>query len=286
MSDQASSSGAVWFVTGASSGFGHDLVDVVLARGDRAVATARDPSRLAALVGRAPQRCLALPMDVTRPDQVQAAVAAAHARFGRIDVLVNNAGQGFAGAFEEASDTEIRAVFELNVFGVMNVTRAVLPGLRAQRSGAIVNITSVGGLVGRAGTAVYAATKFAVEGLSQAMAGELRHLGIRVMAVEPGPFRTNFLAAMPRAAARIPDYDASSGARIAALYPTHGHQPGDPHRAARAIVDAIVSGDPPQHLVLGAPALGLVREARAAFDRSLDAWESVTRAADRPDDGS
>ena len=274
---------AVWFVTGASSGFGRELVEEVLGRGGRVVATARDPSRLADLVERAPQRCLALPLDVVRPGQAQDAVRAAQDRFGRIDVLVNNAGRGFAGAFEEASDAEVREVFELNVFGLMNVTRAVLPGLRAQRSGAIVNVSSVGGLVARAGTAVYASTKFAVEGLSQAMAGELRHLGIRVMAVEPGPFRTNFLAAMPRAAARIDDYAPSSGVRIDALYPAHGRQPGDPRRAAAAIVDAIASGDPPMHLVLGAPALALVREARARFDREIDAWQAVTLSADYPE---
>jgi short-subunit dehydrogenase len=214
--------------------------------------------------------------------QAQEAVRVAHERFGRIDVLVNNAGRGFAGAFEEASDAEVREVFELNVFGLMNVTRAVLPGMRARRAGAIVNLSSVGGLVARAGTAVYASTKFAVEGLSQAMAGELRHLGIRVMAVEPGPFRTNFIAAMPRAVRRIPDYDASSGARIEALYPGHGRQRGDPRRAAAAIVAAIAGGDPPMHLVLGAPALALVREARERFDRELEAWQTVARSADYP----
>jgi NAD(P)-dependent dehydrogenase (short-subunit alcohol dehydrogenase family) len=273
---------AVWFVTGASSGFGREIVEEVLARGGCAVATARDSSRLAGLVALAPERALALPLDVVDPRQAQEAVRVAHERFGRIDVLVNNAGRGFAGAFEEASDAEVREVFELNVFGLMNVTRAVLPGMRARRAGAIVNLSSVGGLVARAGTAVYASTKFAVEGLSQAMAGELRHLGIRVMAVEPGPFRTNFIAAMPRAVRRIPDYDASSGARIEALYPGHGRQRGDPRRAAAAIVAAIAGGDPPMHLVLGAPALALVREARERFDRELEAWQTVARSADYP----
>jgi len=274
---------AVWLITGCSNGFGRELAAVALARGLRVVATARDASRLDDLVAGHEDRALALALDVTDAGQVAEAVSRAQARFGRIDVLVNNAGRGFAGAFEEASDAEIRAIFELNVFGLMAMSRAVLPGMRARRAGAIVNISSVGGMVARAGTAVYASTKYAVEGLSQAMRGELQPLGITVMAVEPGPFRTNFISAMERTARRIDDYAAGSGARIEQLYAGHGMQRGDPRRAAEAIMDALASSDPPIHLVLGAPALSLVRQSIERLSRELDTWEATTLGADFPD---
>jgi NAD(P)-dependent dehydrogenase (short-subunit alcohol dehydrogenase family) len=272
----------VWLITGCSSGFGRELVEVALARGARAVATARDPSRLDALLVGHADRSLALALDVTDPDQVAGAVRSAVERFGRIDVLVNNAGRGFAGAVEEASDDEVRATFELNVFGLLAMTRAVLPTMRAQRSGAIVNITSVGGLLARAGTGIYAASKFAVEGMTQSLAAEVRPLGIKVMAVEPGPFRTNFASAMDRAAARIDDYAATAHARIDEVVAGGGKQVGDPRRAAEAIASALEAAETPTRLVLGAPALRLVRASLEQFTRDLDAWASVSVGADFP----
>ena len=272
----------VWMITGCSSGFGRELAAVVLERGDALVATARDASRLDGLVARAPDRALALELDVTRPGQVRDAVETVRRRFGRIDVLVNNAGRGFAGAIEEVSDDEVRALFELNVFGLLAVTRAVLPGMRARRSGAIVNIGSIGGLLARPGTGVYGATKFAVEGITQALRAEVGPLGIRVMVVEPGPFRTNFAAAVERAAARIDDYAPTAWARIEQNRAGHGRQAGDPRRAAEAIVAAIGSADPPLNLVLGAAALGRARAGVGRLRGELDAWEAVARGADFP----
>ena len=272
----------VWLITGCSSGFGREIALAAAGRGACVVVTARDVERVADLASAIGDRALVLALDVTRAEQVGDAVRAAERRFGRIDVLVNNAGRGFAGAIEEASDAEIRALYAVNVFGPIEMARAVLPGMRLRRSGAIVNIGSVGGLVARPGTGIYASTKFAIEGVSQALAAELRPLGIKVMTVEPGPFRTQFLASMDRARARIDDYDATAGARIEQTYAGHGQQPGDPARAARAIVEAIGSDAPPTHLVLGAPALKLVRDELARFGAELDAWESVTLGADFP----
>ena len=276
----------VWLITGCSSGFGRELASVLLARGDRVVATARRPERLADLHDEAPDRVLALALDVTRPEQVGAVLREAQARFGGIDVLVNNAGRGVAGAIEEVTDAETRELYELNVFGALAMIRAVLPGMRARRSGAIVNISSVGGLLARPGTGIYASTKFAIEGISQALRAELEPLGIRVMAVEPGPFRTNFVAAMERVPGHIDDYAPSAWARIAQNQAGHGRQPGDPRRAALAIVQAIESPVPPLHLVLGAQALGLVRDEQARTRDELDAWEAVTRGADFPPEGA
>ncbi len=273
----------VWLITGCSSGFGRELVDVLLERGERVVATARRPELIGELRASAPQQVLPLALDVTRPEQVSAAVREAERHFGRIDVLVNNAGRGVAGAIEEVSDAETRALYELNVFGALAMIRAVLPGMRARRRGAIVNISSVGGLLARPGTGIYASTKFAIEGVSQALRAELEPLGIRVMAVEPGPFRTNFVAAMARVPTRIDDYAPSAWARIEQNQAGHGRQPGDPHRAALAIVQAIESPVPPARLVLGAQALGLVRAEQERMRGELDAWESVTRGADFPD---
>jgi len=275
----------VWLITGCSNGFGREFAAVALERGDRVVATARDVSRLADLAAGREDRCLAIALDVTDPVQVADAIVRAKARFGRIDVLVNNAGRGFFGAVEEASDAEVRAVYELNVFGLIAMTRAVLPGMRRRRSGAIVNISSIGGLVGREGSGIYASTKFAVEGLSQSLAAELAPFGIRVMAVEPGPFRTNFTAAAGRAARRIDDYQNTAvGQRLAQMESAHGRQRGDPRRAVEAVMDALASAEPPQRLVLGGAALKLARDSVARFGRELEAWSDVALGADYPDE--
>lgn len=186
----------VWFITGSSLGFGRALAEAVLARGERVVATARSAQRVADLQDRYPERALAVRLDVTDPSQAQAAFDAALATFGRIDVVVNNAGYGLFGALEELPDEQVRDLFETNVFGVLNVTRAALSHLRRQRSGHIVQISSLSGVAGAvAGEGAYAATKGAVEGLSEVLAREIAHLGIRVTIIEPGPFRTDFAAA-------------------------------------------------------------------------------------------
>ena len=273
----------VWMITGCSSGFGRELATVLLERGGRVVATARDRARLDDLATLGGDRLLPLRLDVTDADEAREAVRLAIERFGRIDALVNNAGRGHSGAVEEVSDAETRALFELNVFGLLTVTRAVLPGMRARRHGAVVNIGSVAGLLARPGTGIYAATKFALEGMTQALRAELEPLGIRAMMVEPGPFRTHFQGSMTRTPPSIDDYAPTAWARIAQTAAGHGRQAGDPRRAATAIVDAIESGAPPLNLVLGAQALGLVRAELDRLRGELDAWETVSRGADFPE---
>jgi NAD(P)-dependent dehydrogenase (short-subunit alcohol dehydrogenase family) len=273
----------VWFITGCSTGFGREIAREVLARGWRAVVTARDPSKVADLVAADPDRALALALDVTDPAQVRAAVQAAEERFGGIDVLVNNAGYGYLAAVEEGEDAEIRAMFEANFFGLADTVRAVLPGMRCARRGHIVNITSVGGLVGNPGSGYYAATKFAVEGLSEALGKEVAPLGIKVTAVEPGPFRTDWAGrSLKQARQPIADYQATAGARRAQIAGYSGQQPGDPERAAKAIVAAVLSPSPPAHLVLGKPGLGLVRQKLEALKAEIDTWEETTLSADYP----
>ena len=280
---QPASDSPVWFVTGCSNGLGREFAAVALERGARVVATARDPGRLADLVAGREDRALALPLDVTDPPQVGEAIARAEARFGRIDVLVNNAGRGVVGAIEEVSDEEVRAAYELNVFGLMAVTRAVLPGMRTRRHGAIVNVSSIGGLVARPASGIYASTKFAVEGFSQALAAEMKPFGIKVMAIEPGPFRTNFGSAVMRAKHRIAEYETSAvGERIAEMQAGYGRQKGDPRRAAQAVWDALAAPDTPVRLVLGGGALKLAQASVAAFSGDLEAWAEVSRGADFP----
>ncbi|MDE2369858.1 MAG: SDR family NAD(P)-dependent oxidoreductase [Burkholderiales bacterium] len=271
----------VWMITGCSTGFGRELAREVLARGWRAVVTARDPARVADIVALAPERALALRLDVTDAAQVAAAVDAARRRFGRIDALVNNAGYGYLAAIEEGEDDAVRAMFETNVFGLVGATKAVLPGMRAQRSGLIVNISSIGGLTAFAATGYYHATKFAVEGLSESMALELRPLGIDVMIVEPGPFRTEWAGPSIQESARhIDDYAATAGTRRAQTHARSGKQAGDPQRGARAIVDAALAPQPPLHLLLGGLAVDAARAKIEALRADIDAWESTSRGAD------
>jgi NAD(P)-dependent dehydrogenase (short-subunit alcohol dehydrogenase family) len=275
--------GAVWFVTGCSSGLGRDIALAALGHGARVAATARDPASIADIAARAPQRALALRLDVTRAQDVDAAVAQAAETFGRIDVLVNNAGYGYMAAVEEGEDSEVRALFEANFFGLVRVTRAVLPLMRRQRSGHIVNITSVRGLAGSAGSGYYAASKFAVEGLSESLRRETAEMGIRVTAVAPGAFRTDWAGrSLQRANRVIDDYAFSAGRHHAEVAKRSGKQPGDPARAAQALIALVDSGNPPGHLVLGAPGLRTVRAKLAELSGELDAWEAVTLGADFP----
>ena len=274
---------SVWFITGCSTGFGRELAQHILGRGGRAVVTARDASRVEDLVADAADRALALPLDVTKPAQVTAAVQAAEQTFGAVDVLVNNAGYGYMAAVEEGEDGEIRAQFEANLFGLVAMTQTVLPGMRARKRGHIVNISSQGGLVGFPGVGFYNASKFAVEGLSEALAGEIGPLGLGVTIVEPGPFRTDWGGRSLRAPKHeIEAYAETAGARRRGISGYSGKQAGDPVRAAAAIVKAVESEHPPLHLLLGRQALDVVRGKLAALSAEIDAWEATSLSADYP----
>jgi NAD(P)-dependent dehydrogenase (short-subunit alcohol dehydrogenase family) len=231
-----------WFVTGASAGFGRTLVEAAVARGDSVVATARTPSALDDLTAAAPDRVRALPLDVTDHAQVEAAVADAVAT-GGVDVLVNNAGHGLVGAVEELTDADLRGLLEVNVLGPMALTRALLPHLRARGGGHVVQMSSVGGVIANPGHAAYAMTKFALEGLSEALAGEVAPFGVRVTIVEPGPFRTGFAGRSMRFAAVNPAYAGTPAALLRErMADQDGNQPGDPVRAAEAIVEVVHRG--------------------------------------------
>jgi NAD(P)-dependent dehydrogenase (short-subunit alcohol dehydrogenase family) len=244
-----------WFITGASSGFGRAFAEHALAQGHNVVATARNIAALDRLAAGAPDRVLAVALDATRQAEADAAVDAAIARFGRIDVLINNAGYGVVGAFEETSDAELRAQMETNFFGAMNVLRAALPRLRAQKSGAIVNMSSLGGQLSFAGFSAYSATKFAVEGVSEALAQEVAPFGVKVLIVEPGQFRTNLAGAGMRHMPVIEAFrDVVGGTRDFART-MHGMQEGDPRKAAAAIETALDAPNTPLRLQLGADAV-------------------------------
>lgn len=253
----------VWFITGASTGFGRVLAEAVLARGERVVATARNVESVKDLADRA----FVARLDVTEPESIRSAVDAALAEYGQIDVLVNNAGHGLIGALEELTDEQTREVLETNVFGVLAVTRAVLPHLRERRSGHIVQLSSVGGVVGNPGHAIYATSKFALEGMSEALAGEVAPLGIRVSIVEPGPFRTEFAGRSMRFADPIADYRETPAGMLRERFSAQdGHQPNDPARVAAAILKMVETPDAPLRLPLGPEA---VMRIRAKLERQL-----------------
>jgi NAD(P)-dependent dehydrogenase (short-subunit alcohol dehydrogenase family) len=270
-----------WFITGASRGFGNLIVEHALAKGDKVVATARDREAIIRRFGDRPD-LLALALDVTDEAQAHQAAKEAITRFGRIDVLVNNAGYGLLGAVEEAAAQEIEAIYRTNVFGLLAVTRAVLPHMRRQRAGHILNFSSVGGQRGSAGFGVYCSTKFAVEGLTEALAAELRPLGIHATAIEPGYFRTDFLdgSSLAVSPSRIDDYADTAGAvrtRAAALSHT---QPGDPNKLAQAVVAFVEERDPPVRLPLGSDTIAAI-EAKHAADAALIArWRHVSVSTD------
>ncbi len=275
------STSPVWLITGCSTGLGRDLARAVLKHGARLVATARRPEVLSEFSDH--ENVLVAALDVTEPGSIALAVRQAEARFGAIDVLVNNAGYGYLSALEEGEDAEIRAMFETNVFGLANMTKAVLPGMRARRRGHVVNISSMGGLIGFPGIGYYNATKFAVEGLSEALAKEAAPLGIKVTIVEPGPFRTDWGGRSLRTpAVAIDDYAATAGARRAAIQGYSGTQPGDPVRAARAIIAAVESPQPPLHLILGKPAFDQVSAKLRDFQAEMETWRAVTLGCDFP----
>jgi NADP-dependent 3-hydroxy acid dehydrogenase YdfG len=274
----------VWFITGASTGFGRLLAQEVLKSGGKVVVTARKLDKVADLEAQYPQTAKALALDVTNAGQVDSVVAQAIEKFGRVDVLVNNAGYGVAGAIEEVSEAEFMPMFETNVFGLLRVTRAFLPHLRKQRSGHVLNLSSIGGLVASPGMGYYNATKFAVEGISEALAGELAPLGIRVTIIEPGPFRTDFLGRSGVVAkARIADYDSTAGNMRKYFAENDGKQRGDPVRAVHAMMQIVESPAPPLRLLLGASALQRSSAKLASWEKEIAAWEMVTVGADFPE---
>jgi NAD(P)-dependent dehydrogenase (short-subunit alcohol dehydrogenase family) len=272
---EAPGRGRVWFITGTSSGFGRELTRAVIAHGDRVVATARDIACIDDLATLAPDQVRAVRLDVTDTESIRSAVAEAERAFGRIDVLVNNAGSGLLGAFEELSENDLRHNFETNVFGTMTVTRTVLPLLRRQRSGHIVQMSSVIGVMAGPGGTAYAGTKFALEGMSEALAAEVAHLGIRVTIVEPGPFRTDFGGRSLRWGEPMEDYAELIAPARKALEASHGTQPGDPYRGAEAIIAAVGLDDPPLRLPLGAEAFVWIRTRLQSRLEELDAAEAI-----------
>lgn len=274
----------VWFITGCSSGFGKELAKLVLARGWRAVVTARKVDEVQELVDDHDANALALTLDVTDAEQCRAAVEEAEKKFGRIDVLVNNAGYGYLAAVEEGEDEAVRKMFETNFFGLVDLTKLVLPGMRQRKSGHIVNLSSIGGLVSFGATGYYHATKFAVEGISESLAIEVKPLGIKVIVVEPGPFRTDWSGrSILESKTVIPDYDETAGERRRKTHAGSGKQVGDPVRAAEAIIEAVESADPPLHLVLGKMALDLAYKNLDKVKKDLDAWKETSLGADFPE---
>jgi NAD(P)-dependent dehydrogenase (short-subunit alcohol dehydrogenase family) len=277
-SDMTTSSNQVWFITGASTGFGRAFAAHALAQGYRVVATARDAGRLADLVAQNPARVLALSLDVTREGDAERAVQAARARFGRIDVVINNAGFGLVGAVEETPMAEFRAAMETMFFGAIAVTQAALPVLRAQRSGAIVQISSMGGQMSFAGFGAYSAAKFALEGATEALAPELVPFGIKTLIVEPGAFRTDFAGGALRHMPMLDAYRDIVGDTRAFAHGMHETQAGDPLKAAEVIEQALAADNTPLRLQLGQDAIEAVRGHAQALLADLDAW--AARGAD------
>ncbi len=270
----------VWMITGASRGFGAEIAKAVLNSGDKLAATARKVEALEYLGKNG--NAFKVPLDVTDEEQAKVAVGATLAHFGRIDVLVNNAGFGLLGAVEEASAREVEDLYRTNVFGLLNVTRAVLPAMRKQRSGRIINISSDTGFLASPGWGLYASTKFAVEAISEALHAELAPLGIRVTAVEPGTFRTEFLGSdsLKITAERIPDYAATAGKKLELAAEGNGRQPGDPKKLAQAIVQLANAKEPPLRLPLGPDTLAKIAEKHAFVEKEIAEWRELSESTD------
>jgi NADP-dependent 3-hydroxy acid dehydrogenase YdfG len=264
-------------ITGSSTGFGRSLAEAVLRHGNRVVATARKPEQLVDLVQAYPDTAKAVRLDVTNPQQTKEAVEAALTTFGRIDVVVNNAGYGSIGAIEEMSDEAVRRQFETNVFGVLNVTRAVLPTLRQQQSGHILNLSSVGGFVSFGAAGVYCATKFAVEALSEALSQEVANMEIKVTIIEPGAFRTDFNGrSLAKPEHLMDEYKSVTGGFLQWLEEMDGKQPGDPDKAAAAMIQVVETAHPPLRLALGADAVDAIEKKLKSMQAELDAWREVS----------
>ncbi|HEY7054439.1 MAG TPA: oxidoreductase [Mycobacterium sp.] len=268
---------STWLITGCSTGLGRALAEAVVGAGHSAVVTGRDVSKVSDLADTAPERVLATALDVTNPDQIASAVRQADERFGGVDVLVNNAGYGYRAAVEEGDDAEVRVLFETHFFGTVAMIKAVLPGMRARRSGAIVNISSIGVQLTPVGSGYYAAAKAAIEGMSGALRGELAPLGISVTVVEPGAFRTDFAGrSLAQSASVIDDYADTAGRRRKEHDTMHGNQLGDPAKAAAAIITAVDSDEPPGFLLLGADALAAYRYIADGRAGEIAKWETLT----------
>ena len=273
----------IWFITGCSTGFGRELAKHVLASGDFAVVTARNADQILDIVGDYPEQSIALKLDVTNKEELIEAYNEAIKRFGQIDVLVNNAGIGYFGSIEESDETEIRKMFEVNFFALAEVTRIFLPGMRARRSGHIVNISSIGGLVAFPAVGFYNATKFALVGYSESLAKELDPLGIKVSIICPSGFRTDWAGRSANEAKNtIADYETTAVKNQSAIRGYSGNQPGDPKRAALAIVKAVNDAHPPLHLLLGAAALKGTTNKLLELKLDFDTWEATTIGADFP----
>jgi NAD(P)-dependent dehydrogenase (short-subunit alcohol dehydrogenase family) len=272
---------ATWLITGCSTGLGRALAEAVIAAGHNTVVTARDAGRVADLAEGTADRVLPLSLDVTDTAQVTNAVRRAEEKFGGIDVLVNNAGYGYRAAVEEGDDSDIRRLFETQFFGAVAMIKAVLPGMRTRRSGAIVNISTIGVQIMPAGSGYYAASKAALEGISGALHGELKPLGISVTVVEPGAFRTDFAGrSLTQSSTVIDDYADTAGKRRKEHDTAHGTQPGDPVKAAKAIIAAVEADEPPAFLLLGNDALSTYRRLAAARLQTIEAWEYLTTSTD------
>lgn len=275
----------VWLITGCSTGMGRDIALAALAHGYRVVVTARNVSSVDDIVRGYPQRASAIALDVTDPRQIDAALAHTLATFGQLDVLVNNAGYGYVAAIEEGEDSEVRAMFETNFFGLLAMTKAVLSHMRARGSGHIINNSSQAGLMANPGTGYYSASKYAVEALNEALAREMAPFGVKVSAIEPGAFRTDWAGrSMKRTTTPLPAYAESVGQRADMIAAMSGKQPGDPRRAAEAVIALVQSPQPPTQLLLGRGVLDTYRAKLQAVGASLDAWEAVTLGADFPAD--
>ena len=274
----------VWLITGCSTGFGRELARAVLDRGFRAVVTARNPDSVTDLLAGREGQAIALKLDVTNRDDVESAVRQAEKAFGRIDVLVNNAGIGYFGAIEEIEESEVRRMFEINVFGLARMIHVVLPGMRKRRGGHIVNIASIGGLRAFPGVGYYNATKFAVVGLSEALSMEVAPLGIKVTIVEPSGFRTDWAGRSANdAPVQIADYAETAGKNQGNIRGYSGKQPGNPVKAAEAIIAAFEAKEPPLHLLLGKAALKGARWKIDVMQKDFDAWARTTEDADFPE---
>ncbi|WP_158903718.1 oxidoreductase [Burkholderia sp. L27(2015)] len=273
----------VWFITGCSTGFGRELARHTLSLGYPTVVTARNIEQIKDIAVGFEANALLLTLDVTRPEHIAAAVKAAEEKFGRIDVLVNNAGIGYFGSIEESDMSEVRKMFDINVWGLSDMTRAVLPGLRRRRSGTIVNVSSIGGIAAFPSVGFYNATKFAVEALSESLSQEVAPLGIKVLLVEPSAFRTDWAGRSANEAPHsIADYDSTAKARADMIRGYSGKQPGDPVRAAAAIVKAVEAKDPPLRLLLGKAALAGARNKVEALRKDFEGWAEVSEGADFP----
>jgi NAD(P)-dependent dehydrogenase (short-subunit alcohol dehydrogenase family) len=273
-----------WMITGVSSGFGRAVAEAALALGDTVIGTVRTPDAKAAFEAIAPGRAVAMILDVTDEAAVHAAISTAEAQTGGIDILVNNAGYGLVGGVEEASMAEIRAQFEVNVFGAIAVLQAILPFMRARRAGRILNITSVSGLVGWPSLGIYSGSKFALEGICETLAQEVAPLGIKITMIEPGGFRTEFSkASRIRTARTIDDYDATVAQSRRILADHAGQEKGDPAKAAEAILNIAAESAPPLRLLLGADALGHVDLKFAAQKAEIDAWRELSQSTDFTD---